>query len=192
MYKNRKELLSIITVLFFALGFVNIVFAWLGFACMIMPFAMLAKDKKKNWCQGYCPRANLFTVLFRKISITHKSAPKWLTKGKTKWFVLIYFVINLFFLSMSTLMVFLEKRQSMEFIRLFIAIKLPWNIPQLIQLNSFQDWIIHLSFRMYSVMLSTTILGLLLALIFKPRTWCTVCPVNTVSDLVLRKISRSK
>ncbi|WP_422691256.1 4Fe-4S binding protein [Clostridium thermosuccinogenes] len=35
-------------------------------------------------------------------------------------------------------------------------------------------------------MLTTTIFGLLLAWIFKPRTWCTVCPINTASDVLLK------
>ncbi|WP_422678833.1 4Fe-4S binding protein [Clostridium thermosuccinogenes] len=47
-------------------------------------------------------------------------------------------------------------------------------------------WAVHLSFRVYSMMLTTTIFGLLLAWIFKPRTWCTVCPINTASDVLLK------
>jgi hypothetical protein len=169
------------------LGFFNIIFAWLGFACLILPFILLAKNKRKTWCQDYCPRANLFGVLFRNRSITGKAGPNWLIRGKAKWFVLGYFIFNLFVLTMSTFMVFMGKRAPVEQIRFLIAFRLPWNIPQLINFGSFPDWTAHLSFRVYSMMLTTTILGLLLAWIFKPRTWCTVCPINTISDMALKK-----
>jgi len=57
--KNHKYLF-VITLLYFALGFVNIHFALLGFVCMFVPLILLFKNKKKTWCQGYCPRAGLF------------------------------------------------------------------------------------------------------------------------------------
>ncbi|MBU3113453.1 hypothetical protein [Clostridium lacusfryxellense] len=60
MKKKWTSNLYIVTILFFALGFLNIIFAWIGFVCMIIPFVLLAKYGKKTWCQNYCPRANLF------------------------------------------------------------------------------------------------------------------------------------
>lgn len=173
--------------MFFGLGFINILFAWLGFACLILPFVLLAKNKRKTWCQGYCPRASLFEVLFRKRSLTGKAAPNWLVRGKAKWFVLVYFGFNLFVLTLSTVMVSFGRRAPIDKIRFLIAFKLPWNIPQLFDFGVFPNWTVHLSFRIYSMMLTTTVLGLLLAWIFRPRTWCTVCPVNTISNLVLNK-----
>jgi polyferredoxin len=116
--RKWTDRLYIFTILLFALGFFNIIFAWIGFACMIIPFALLAKDGKKTWCQGYCPRANLYTVLF---------------KGKGK-----------------------NARAA------------------------------HLSFRVYSMMFTTTVIGLLFGFVYKPRTWCMVCPVNTISDMVIK------
>lgn len=187
MSRGWKKYLFIVTVMFFALGFFNMIFAWLGFLCLILPFILLAKNKKKTWCQDYCPRANLFGVLFRNRSLTGKAGPNWLVRGKAKWFVLVYFVFNLFVLTMSTIMVTVGKLEPVEKVRFLIAFKLPWNIPQFLNLGSFPDWAVHLSFRIYSMMFTTTVLGLLLAWIFRPRTWCTVCPVNTVSQLVLNK-----
>lgn len=179
--------LYILTILFFTLGFFNIIFGWLGFACMIIPFILLAKDKKKTWCQNYCPRANLFTVLLKGRSLTGKAGPKWLVKGKAKLIMLGYFTVNLFILTMSTIMVFRGKIEAMEMIRFMIAFKLPWDIPQLLDIGTFPSWAVHLSFRIYSMMFTTTIIGLLLGWIFTPRTWCTICPVNTISDIVLKK-----
>lgn len=187
MRQEWKKYTFVITLMFFALGLFNILFAWLGFVCLILPFVLLAKNNRKTWCQDYCPRANLFGVIFRNRSLTGRQGPKWLTQGKVKWFVLVYFAFNLLVLTLSTIMVFSGKRAPLEKIRFLLAFELPWKIPQLLNFESFPDWAVHLSFRMYSMMLTTTVLGLLLAWIFKPRTWCTICPVNTVSDLVLNK-----
>lgn len=186
MKKSWTNKLYIITILFFTLGFFNIIFAWLGFACMIIPFVLLAKCGNKTWCHNYCPRASLFTVLFKNKLLKVKSAPKWITNGDGKWFFLIYFGFNLFVLFMSTLMVLRGKIPPMERVRFMIAFQLPWNIPQLLNISSIPNWAIHLSFRVYSMMFTTTVIGMIFGFIYTPRTWCTICPVNTISDLAIQ------
>src|SRR5690554_468791 len=84
----------IFTILFFALGVFNLLFAYLGFICMITPFVLVYRDRKKTWCQKYCPRAHLFNKLFRGRSLTKKSAPKWMTGPKARKVFLIYFLLN--------------------------------------------------------------------------------------------------
>ncbi|WP_291633877.1 4Fe-4S binding protein [Clostridium sp.] len=188
MNKRWTRNLYIFTILFFAFGFFNIIFAWIGFACMIIPFVLLAKDGKKTWCQNYCPRANMFTVLFKGRSFKSKATPKWLTKDKAKGFLLIYFSFNLFILFMSTLMVFRGRMEAMEKVRFMIVFRLPWNMPQLLNISSIPDWAVHLSFRVYSMMFTTTVIGMVLGFMYMPRMWCTICPVNTISDIVIKKI----
>jgi len=156
---------------------------------MIIPFILLARDGKKTWCQNYCPRASLFTVLFKDKSLTSKSAPKWLRKNSVKEFFLYYFGFNLFILFMSTVMVFRGRIDAMEKVRFMMAFQLPWNIPQILNISFIPDWAVHLSFRIYSMMFTTTVIGLILGLLYSPRIWCTICPVNTVSDIVIKKIS---
>lgn len=188
MKSKSLNYLYIITIVFFGLGFFNIIFGWLGFICLILPFVLLYKDRKKTWCQGYCPRASLFQKAFRGKSLTKKVAPAWLTKGRTKLFVLGYFCVNLFILTMSTIMVSRGVREPLERIKFLLLFQIPWNIPQVLDFGSVPGWIVHLSFRVYSMMFTTTVLGLVLAGIFKPRTWCTICPVNTISDLALSRM----
>ena len=188
--KNQTSYLFIITIIFFTLGFFNIIFAWLGFLCILLPFVLLAKDKKKTWCQSYCPRASLYTILFKGRSLTGTAGPNWLIKGRVKWVMLGYFSLNLFVIFMSSFMVFMGKRLPLEKIRFLMVFQFPWDIPQLLNIGLFPDWAVHLSFRVYSMMLTTTILGLLLGLFFMPRTWCTVCPINTVSNIVLKSQSK--
>jgi len=190
MKKNWTNYLYIITISFFILGFFNIIFSWLGLICMILPFVLLARDKKKTWCHNYCPRASLFHTLFKGRLLTGKTGPNWLIRGKAKWVMLGYFSINLFILTMSTVMVFKGRREPLEKIRFLLALQFPWDIPQILNLGTMPDWIAHLSFRIYSMMFTTTVLGLILSWIFKPRTWCTICPINTISDISLKKIKQ--
>ena len=191
MNKNWTNKLYLFTISLFALGFFNIIFAWLGFACMIIPFVLLIKNGEKTWCQSYCPRAGLFTVLLQGRSLTGSAAPKWLTKGKVKWIFLIYFAINLFVLFMSTLMVLRGKIQAVEKVRFMIAFQIPWNMPQLLNIDTIPNWAVHLSFRVYSMMFTTTVIGMALGWIYKPRTWCRICPVNTISDMAIKKANSS-
>ncbi|MGK0467352.1 4Fe-4S binding protein [Clostridium sp.] len=172
------------------MDFLILFFAWLGFACMIVPFILLAKNGKKTWCQNYCPRANLFTVLFKNKSL--KIAPKWLTKGDAKEYLLIYFGFNLFLLFMSTIMVFNGRIEPMEKVRFMIAFQLPWNMPQLLNISFIPNWAVHLSFRVYSMMFTSTVIGMILAFKYSPRTWCTICPVNTISDMVISKKNKKQ
>lgn len=190
MGKKKSKYLFIITLVFFSLGFFNIIFGVLGLLCMIIPIVLLLKDRKKTWCQSYCPRASLFTVLLQDRSLTGKVAPKWLTRGKTKWVVLVYFGMNLFMLMMSTIMVFRGRVEAMEYLRFAIALRIPWEVPQLINLGNTGNWILHLSYRIYSMMLTTTIIGVILGWIYLPRTWCTICPINTISDMSLKNVKR--
>lgn len=179
----RYEYYAIFTLLLFTIGLFNIIFAWLGFLCMMIPFIILFTTKKNKWCQSYCPRANLFTVLFK--NTRNRPLPNWLKKKWVKEAVLTYFLLNMLVLTLSTTMVFLSRIEPIESIRLLMAFRLPWDLPQLINLPYIPTWAIHLSFRIYSMMLTTTIIGLILGLRYKPRTWCTICPVMTLSNKYL-------
>lgn len=190
MQNKRTDYFFLLTVTFFTLGFFNIIFAWAGFACLILPFVFLAKDGKKTWCNNYCGRSSLFRVLFQGKSLTGSFGPDWLVKGRGKWIMLTYFCFNLFILTMSTIRVFLGKMEPVEQVRFLIAFPLPWSMPQILNIGPFSDWAVHLSFRIYSMMFTTTVLGLILGWLFMPRTWCRICPVNTLSDISLKRMEK--
>lgn len=184
--RNHK-LLFLFTITFFVLGFINIHFSLFGILCMTLPIVFLLKDRKKTWCQGYCPRASLYTTSGKSKKWSSRNTPQFFLKGNMKWIMLAYFVLSLSFILMSTLGVAKGVRPAMEHLRFFILIPLPFQMPQLLDVINPTPWLTHLSYRFYSMMMTTTILGLALAMIYKPRTWCTICPVATVSDVILKK-----
>lgn len=184
--RNHKYLF-LITLTFFALGFVNIHFSLTAIICMTLPIILLLKDRKKTWCQGYCPRASLYSTCGKSKKWNSLRSPRFFIEGKMKWIMLIYFGISLTVILMSTIGVARGMRPAMEYLRFFIIIPIPYKMPQLLDMLEFAPWLTHLSYRFYSMMMTTTVLGLILALIYKPRTWCTICPISTVSDVILKK-----
>ncbi|MDH8679328.1 hypothetical protein QE109_14315 [Fusibacter bizertensis] len=179
---NWTNLLFIGTILFFALSFVNIAFAFLGIICVITPFYMVVKTGKKLWCTTYCPRANLFTRLFKKISFDLKP-PKWLYSKDTKRLVLNFFCINLVFIVLSTYMVAKNNIPPMNFVRFLIVFQIPFELPQLIPIE-IPVILSHISYRIFSIMFTSTVVGMILGVLYRPRSWCAVCPVQTLTTIV--------
>ena len=128
--RNHKYLF-IITVSFFLLGFVNIHFSLLGIICMTLPIILLLRDRKKTWCQGYCPRASLYSTFGKTKKWSGLKTPQFFIKGNMKWIMLTYFGISLTVILMSTLGVARGIRLPMEYLRFLIFIPLPLEMPQL-------------------------------------------------------------
>lgn len=183
--RNHKYLF-LITVSFFVLGLINIHFSLFGILCMILPFILLRKEHKKTWCQGYCPRAGLYSTCGKSKKWKPLPTPRFLISKDMRWIMLVYFGISLFFILMSTLGVVKGMKPAMEYLRFFILFPLPFEMPQLLDIINLSPWLTHLSYRIYSMMMTTTILGLLLAMFYKPRTWCAICPISTISDTLLK------
>lgn len=175
--------LFLVTLLYFSLGFVSILFGLLAFFCMAIPFVLLARYKKKVWCSTYCPRASLLLKTGTKQKT--RPIPRQFSNGTLKKVMLWYFGLNLLFITGSTIQVAMGNMASMEYVRLFIAIPLV-PLPQLITVEA-PSAIMHLSYRLYSMMLSSTILGIVLSRLYRPRIWCAICPVGTLSNEILRK-----
>ena len=179
--KGLVPKLYVLTIVYFTLPFVSILFANLALLCMTIPFVLLAKTKQKSWCQHYCPRASLLKSVPNKQK--NRSIPKLIANKKARTIMLWYFSLNLLFITGSTIQVARGNMASMEYVRLFIAIPL-FPLPQLIGLQG-PTFLLHLSYRFYSMMASTTILALVLGHLYRPRIWCAACPVGTMMDKII-------
>lgn len=174
-----RRALFAIPLLFFALGFVSIVTALSAIGCMALPFLLLARDGKKTWCRGVCPRSSLLDRM-GSLKWQRRRAPSPFRDGSLRSLMLWYVALNLLFALGSTAKVAAGQMEAMAYVRLFIAIPLA-PLPQLFDLG-LPPALLHLSYRFYSMMLGTTLLAVGLGLFFRPRIWCTVCPVSTISN----------
>ncbi len=186
--RNNKYL-YVFTLIYFLLGFVNIHLALLGVFCMIIPFVLVLRDRRKTWCTAYCPRASFFSLIGNRKKRKVRTLPKFIVNGNLKDILLIYFILNLSFVTMSTIGVATGMILPMKYLRFLIVFPLPFQMPQLVELMNFVPWLTHLSYRIYSVMMTSTVLGLILSQIYKSRSWCVVCPISTLSDRMLKKDS---
>lgn len=177
--KNNRWLWTF-TAAYFVMVFVNIHLSLLAFICLITPFILLWRDHKKTWCQSYCPRAS-FLSRFSFNRIHAKPIPAWLISTKVKNLVVYYFIFNLMLMTLSTTMVALGRMWPMLIPRFLILFPIPVSLPQLTSWPM-PLWVTHLSFRLLSMMMTTTLIGLFLAFRYRPRTWCAICPVATLSD----------
>ncbi len=173
-----KNKYALFVFIFFILGFINISFSLLGLICFTLPFIIQKKTFKNLWCKIYCPRKSFLNVMLSKNSLRIKK-PKWFNLEKVKNFMLTYLTLNVIFATSSTLMVLSGKAPSafpFDHIRFMMVVEL-FPLPQLINLN-LPDALIHFSYRIYSIMFSSTILGLSIGFLFGPTFWCVVCPMN--------------
>ena len=60
-----------------------------------------------------------------------------------------------------------------EAIKLFWTIRVPWGWTYTAGLVP--DWVAQFSFGFYSLMLTSLLLGLIVMVLYRPRTWCSFC-----------------
>jgi len=190
--KHWNDYLWIMTVVYLALGLFNILFAWLGLICFVIPLLISIFTGSKLYCNEYCGRGQLFSLLGDKCSISlNQETPKFL---KSKWFVYGFLT---FFLSMfvgmliSTYSVFRKVTTLNEIVTLFWTFKVPWDFAYH---GVAADWISQFAFGFYSIMLTSTLIGLIVMILYKPRTWCVFCPMGTMTHLIcmLENVFREK
>ncbi len=182
--KNHK-LLFIFNLLFFILSFININFAMLGFLCMTIPFILLYKTKKNTFCTGYCPRSNLITKTKHIKWYQNLKTPKVFITGNIKWYILSYMLFNLILMTIAVIRITFFDMIVLEQMKLFNLIDLPFHDLLKYRIN---PQLTQISFSLFNMMLSTTLLGIILGLIYKPKTWCSICPVMTMQTTIKNKL----
>lgn len=183
-FKNYQNTLFLATIFFFIISMVHISFALLGIFCFVVPFLQYYIYKEKVWCKYYCPRAGFFTRIIGKISLKRKP-PKFLKGKKLQETVVAYFAANLFFVIMSTIMVGLGRIAPIDFVRFLVVFQAPFDLPQLYNIP-FPGIVIHLGYRVYSMMFTSLIIGTILGILYMPRTWCMICPVQSLTTKSIR------
>ena len=92
--KNWYDYLWLWSIIYFALGFFNILFAWLGMIDFILPLLFAIFGGNKFFCNRLCGRGQLFAMLpkkFKKCS-RGKLAPKWISSSWFQYGFLIFFM----------------------------------------------------------------------------------------------------
>ena len=95
--KHWYDYLWIVTPIYFALGFFNILFAWIGMIFFCLPLLIAIFGGSKLYCNRYCDRGQFFTLLGKKLKLSRNHpTPRWIG---SKWFrygFLIFFFAMFF------------------------------------------------------------------------------------------------
>lgn len=180
--KTFLDYMWIISLVYLLLGFFNILFAWLGLLCFLIPLIISIFGGGKAYCNTYCGRGQLLDLMGNKLNLSrHKSIPKFL---KSKWFrygFLTFFMSMFVVMLFNTYLVFAGAKDLKEVIQILWSFKVPWKIANT---NMFNPWVSQFALGFYSMMLTSTILGVITMILYKPRSWCVYCPMGTMTQLI--------
>lgn len=179
MRKHWYDYLWMWSLVYFALGFFNILFAWLGMLDFLLPLGMAVIGGNKKFCNAYCGRGQLFALVGKKVSC-YRKAPRWLYSAYFRYGFLIFFLTMFGNMVFQTWMVAAGAGNLKEMITLFWTFRLPWSWAY--SAGNVPDWIGQYAFGFYSLMLTSTLIGLAVMICYKPRTWCAFCPMGTMTQ----------
>ena len=183
--KHWYDFLWIISLLYLTLGFFNILFAWLGLLCFFIPLIQSAVTGNKGYCHRYCGRGQLFGLLGGKFRLSRgKTMPRWMVSRGFRYGFLAFFLTMFFVMLWNTALVFAGAEDLKQVVTLFWTFRVPWHWAY--HGTLFSPGVAQFAFGFYSVMLTSTLLGLLTMLLFKPRSWCIYCPMGTMTQLICR------
>lgn len=185
MNKHWYDYLWIFSTVYLLLGFFNILFAWIGLLCFFIPLVIAIAGGGKGYCNRYCGRGQLLSLLGGRFGLSRKKdPPKFL---RSKWFrygFLIYFFTMFFQMLWNTWLVFDGVQGLRQMVTVLWTFKLPWHWAY--HQTAIAKWAAQFAFGFYSVMLTSTILGIITMVLFKPRSWCVYCPMGTMTQLICK------
>ena len=179
--KHWYDHLWIWTICYFILGYFNILFAWLGMIDFLVPMILAIFFGNKAFCNNFCGRGQLFTKLGTSCKCSrNRPTPKFMTQKWFRYGFLAFFLTMFGSMVFQTYQVGAGARNLTEALKLFWTFRLPWDWAY--TAGTTADWIAQYSFGFYSMMLTSTIIGLIVRVLYKPRTWCTFCPMGSMTQ----------
>ena len=177
--KRWSDYLWIAELLYLSLGLFNILFAWLGMLFFIIPLLIAVFRGNKAYCNRYCGRGQLLGLLGEKLKLSRNAAPpKFLRSPWFRYAFLAFFMTMFGFMLFGTYKVFTGAPLK-QTVTLLWVFKLPW---QWVEVSMVSEWFAQFAFGFFGVMLTSTVLGLVTMILFRPRSWCVYCPMGTMTQ----------
>ena len=90
----------------------------------------------------------------------------------------------------QTYLVFGGVNSLRETVKLFWTFRVPWGWAY--TAGSAPDWVAQFAFGFYSLMLTSALIGLIVMVLYRPRTWCSFCPMGTMTQGICRIKNRKE
>lgn len=185
MKKRWYDYLWIGSIIYLMLGFLNILFAWVGLLCFFLPVILSIAGGGKSYCSRYCGRGQLFSLLGGRFGLSRRvDPPKFL---RSKWFrhgFLAFFLVMFAQMLWNTWLVLDGANSLRQVVTLLWTVRLPWHWAH--RSTAISPWAAQFAFGFYSVMLTSTVLGIVTMVLFKPRSWCVYCPMGTMTQIICK------
>ncbi len=179
--KYWYDYLWIWAIFYFALGYFNILFAWLGMIDFMVPLLLAIFGGSKAFCNDFCGRGQLLTQLGTVCKCSrNKPTPKFMTRKWFRYGFLAFFLLMFANMLFQTYLVAAGAESLRETLTLFWTFRVPWDWAY--SADTVPDWVAQFSFGFYSMMLTSELIGLIVMALYKPRTWCTFCPMGTMTQ----------
>ncbi len=179
------EYLWIVTPIYLGLGFFNILFAWLGMIFFCLPLIIALAGGGKLYCNRYCDRGRFFALLGGKLGLSRRRpTPRWLGSRWFRYGFLIFFFAMFFQMLFVTYLVGAGQQELGQTVKLFWTFRLPWHWAY--HGTLFAPWVAQFAFGFYSLMLTSTLIGFIVMVLWMPRSWCVFCPMGTMTQLICR------
>ena len=170
---------------YLSLGLVHILFAWRGLLCFFIPLSLSVVTGQKSYCNRYCGRGQLFSLLGGRFGLSRRhDIPKWMKSKGFRYGFLVFFFVMFFLMLWNMYLVFAGAQSLSQVVTLLWTFRVPWQWAYLGTL--FSPGVAQFAFGFYSVMLTSTVLGLVTMVLFKPRSWCVYCPMGTMTQLICK------
>ena len=182
--RERKwyDCLYVITPIYLTLGFLNILFAWIGLLFFFLPLIFAAAGKGKLYCNRYCDRGQFLDLLGERFGISRRVAlPRWIRSKAFRYGFLTFFMVMFINMLVVTWLVLTGLQELGTTVQLLWTFQLPWHWAYPVAVA---PGVAQFAFGFYGVMLTSTVIGLFSMLLFRPRSWCVFCPMGTMTQLI--------
>ncbi len=135
--KHWYDYLWIASAAYLILGFFNILFAWLGLLCFFIPLIIALASGTKGYCNRYCGRGQLFSLLGGRFGLSRKKdIPAWMKSKVFRYGFLLFFLVMFLQMLLNTWLVFAGERTLRQTVTLLwqlqasLALDLPRHPPE--------------------------------------------------------------
>ena len=169
MNKQRHwyHYLWIWSIIYFSLGFFNILFAWLGLISFCLPLIFAIGGGNKLFCNRYCDRGQLLRALGRQVGLSvKKELPDWMKGKGFRYGFMIFFFAMFFNIIYTSYLVAGETQSIQEAVTVLWSFQLPWSWTYS---PDVAPWVAQFAFGLYSLMLTSEIIALVAMMLYRPR-----------------------
>ena len=190
MKKHWYNYLWIYSFIFFGLGFFNILFAWLGLISFCLPLYFAIGRGTKGFCNRYCDRGQFLRMFGLQLGFSRgHEMPSWM-KGKAfRYGFMVFFFAMFGQILYTTYLVAQGVGSLQETVTVLWTFNVPWHWAYQ---GGSEAWAAAFAFKLYGFMLTSEIIASAMMLYYKPRCWCIVCPMGTLTQTICRSKNSGK